>query len=454
MQRGGIRRRSIPLACLALAWLAPGPAATAGDGAVAVYTGVEPSALASAEVASLLARLDPPVELGAPPAHLTGLLDEGQVRVVGSARAAYCDGELLDPSSLVERADELLHALDEVEFQTADFLLQELAVQRPCYASPPDGTILARESFLAGILAFYRGDGDAAARHFREALARHPDLPWDENYPPSAQQGFADALLSVLRADPATLTVQIPPGAELWLDGFEQSSTTAPLSLRPGRHLIHVGDPGTGYDAVEVELDPGAEAALVTGQVLTQPDALERQERLIFELVTAEVAARGLSAAYVVRLPDRIWRVDPYEGTLVPVEAPAGVVVDGGGAKPGGRVHPAGPVLTAIGAALAVGGAVLGAVERKQALDLHGQLESWDWAAGPAGPTLDEFERHRSASYAGWGLLAGGGAVLAVGVPLTLKLRRPVEVTATISTGVESGGWGLGLSVRPARGTR
>ncbi len=259
-----------------------------------------------------------------------------------------------------------------------------------------------------------------------------------------------------MRAEPATLAVQIAPGMELWIDGFEQAGMAAPLPLRPGRHLIHVGDPASGYAAVEVDLEPGAEAVLVTGQVLTQPDILARHEQLVFELVAVEVAARELSEAYVIQLPDRIWRVDPYEGTLVPVEAPAGVVVGRDRAPDRARVHPIGPVLTAIGAALAVGGGVLAGVERKQALALHGELEAWTAAAGPYQATLDSFESHRSASYAGWGLLAGGGACIAVGIPLTLKLRRPVEVTAAISTsrGPDGHGWGFQLIFQPARMAR
>jgi hypothetical protein len=453
MPRGGLHRRWFALATLALAWIAPGPAGAA-DGAVAVYTGVEPSALASAEVASLLARLDPPVGLAAPPVHLTRLLSANQVRVVGDVPAAYCEGEAFDPSAQAKLLPDVQRELDEVRLQAAEFMLLQLADMHACYTSPPPGEGLARESFLAGILAFYRQDAVAAGLHFRLALARYPDLPWDEDYPPSAQQWFAAALLDVLRAEPATLSVDIPPGRELWIDGFAHAYDGSPIQLRPGRHLVQVGDPDAGYSSVEIEPVAGASATLLTGEVLERPDLLVAHEGLVVELIGGEVATRGLSEAYLIRLPGEIWRVDPYEASLVPVEAPAGALVTTDG--PRQRVHPLGPVLTAIGAALAVGGGVLAGVERKQALALHGELEAWTAADGPHQATLDSFESHRSASYAGWGLLAGGGACIAVGIPLTLKLRRPVEVTAAISTtqGPDGHGWGFQLNFQPVRRAR
>lgn len=456
MRLGGISSSSSLIAALGLAWIAWAPPARADYGAYAVYTGAEPSALASADVAALLARMDPPVSLAAPPAHLSSLLDAADLRIVGGARATYCEARPLDPGSLDDKLTTIQHLLDEVRLEEADLLLAQLAEVHACYPLRPGSLALAHESFLAGILAFYRDDAASVRSHFRAALARNPDLPWDDNYPPSAQQWFAEALLEVLREESSTLALDLPPGKEVWIDGTAQETGNSTITTRPGLHLVHVGTAADGYSSVEVSLESAATATLVTGEALGRPDALSGDAGLVVQLITGEIAGRGLSEAYVVRLPGEVWSVDPHEGALVPMEAPPGVVVTVDDPRKRSKVHPLGPVLMAAGAALAVGGGVMAGLEREQAMALHGAIEGLTEDDGSLNSMLTSFERHRSASYAGWGLLAGGGACVAVGIPLTLQLRRPVEVTVGVAAemGDAPGFWGLQLSVQPVGGRR
>ncbi len=451
MLRGGSGTLVSLMATLALAGVAWAPPARAEEGAFAVYTGAEPTALASAEVAALLARMDPPVSLAAPPVHLSTLLSVEQARVVGGTRAVYCEGRSLAASDLEDTLAKVQHLLDEVSLDEAEFLLTQLAEVHACYPPRPGDDALARESFLGGILAYYRGDTDTVRVQFRAALTRDPDLPWDDDYPPSAQQEFAAALLDVLRAESAMLVPDLPPGTDVWVDGFAQDVDAGPITTRPGRHLIHVGIADGGYAGLEIELDPGASATLVTGEALSRPDALSGDAALVVDLIVGEVAGRGLSEAYVVRLPGEVWKVDPFGGALVPMQSPMGMV-DVVDPRDHAKVHPLGPVLMVAGAALAIGGGVMAGTERQQAMELHGAIEGLTEDDGSLDSMLTSFERHRSASYAGWGLLAGGGACLVAGIPLTLKLKRPVDLLVGISTDVGRGPghWGLQVSVRPA----
>ncbi len=456
MHRGGFHSPSSLIALLGLAGLLWASPVQAEDGAFAVYTGAEPTALASAEVAALLARMDPPVELATPPAHLTTLLAANQIRVVGEAQASYCEAQPLNARALGYSLENIQHLLDEVRLDEADRELAKLADVHGCYPLRPGSPDLARESFLAGILAFYQDDMETVGRHFRIALARDPDLPWDDDYPPSAQQWFAQALLDVLRQEPATLRLDLPPDAEVWLDGVVQETGDGAIPIRPGAHLFHVGNPADGYSSAEVLLAPGATATLVTGEALARPEPLAGDADLVVGLIAGQIAARGLSEAYVVQLPGKVWRVDTDEGALVPVDAPPGVGVVADDPRKHGGVHPIGPVLLAAGAALAVGGGIMAGTERREAMELHGAIEGLTEDDGTLDSMLSSFERHRSASYAGWGLLAGGGACLAAGVPLTLKLRRPVTVTVGVAAGVgrEASTWGLQVTVRPIGGHR
>jgi hypothetical protein len=453
MPRSGPRRRWFALAALALAWAAPGPA-VAADGAVAVYTGVEPSAMASADAASLLARLVPPVSLVAPPAPLDALLLPGVLEASGSATAIRCEDDPTTPTEYRDALGAIDRSLDEVLLDDADRWLAEAARRRPCLVETIGRSDLASEPFMAGILAFYRGDLTATRAAFRLALAVDPELAWDPDYPPTAQQEFASALMEVLRSPPVAVELRLSADRIISIDGEIVEGAADRVELRPGKHLLQSSRTDGETTSIDLRVESGQTLTVFDHSVLG--GAIEDGPLTL--LLAGKARDAGASAGYLVSLGagPRIWRVATDGSALEEIESPVGTVTPPDVTTTRARVHPLGPVLTAIGAALAVGGGVLAGVERKEALALHGALEAWDAADGSPQTTLDSFERHRSASYAGWGLLAGGGACVAIGIPLTLKLRRPVEVTAALSTGWPQvrGEWGFRLSFRPLGGPR
>lgn len=422
----------------------------------AVYFGVEASPDAASQVAAMLALLPQPVALGAAPIHLDEVLPPGELTLLGDAEAAACTSEPVDGAYIQSMLDELYRAT--TELRETGSLIQSLRSAQPCLTEAAETAAMTRLAFLQGVIAFGDGDKDAASRAFEEVFAVDPAYPWDPEYPPDAQLGFANAATSMAQAPRVTLSIVAPEGAEFWLDGRPLAEAT--VEVVAGRHLI--------------QTRAGADQPL-TGQIATlagDVDILVAWPELFAQepfLLGGPATAAG--AQHIVQLGSdpKMWSWDAATASLTELKlSPVARSVAMGRDRGNGERRPAGPapVLVGVGAGMLVCGAIVTAVAGANMSEIRDGVNAGELPyAHPDDddPTAEQssnklaFDQARNAMGLGVGFLAAGGATLAITIPIAaVGARKDRELSLSAAALTHSpvpgqptiDGFQIGLSVR------
>ena len=371
--------------------------------------------------------------------------------VTAPASLHPCDAAPLSGDELARQMAEVEPLMQALEYGEARSRLRDLQA-RLCAATEtlPVETV-GRIPFLLGITHVYGPppDPEAAREAFRTAIHRHPDLEWDANFPPDAQELFMEAVLAAVRSPQVTLRLPFGdrPG-RLFIDGVEVSHREPRVTLVGPRHLLQLHDAdgvvhtlqfdSGGAEEVQwvspvrvrggLGLTPDLpEGAVAFGALLTAATQRDHTEVLVLSSATAELAWRH-------DVIDRSWsRVSLVLGRQL---ARAKAVRSTGG------------VLVGVGGAIAVAGAVLGAANHSLGLDLQDDMES---DLGLYHHLIDEYEANQRGATAGFTLFGVGSAIALSGIPLIVHGTRMEQgalndprLSAAAS---EEGAW-IGLSGR------
>ncbi len=371
--------------------------------------------------------------------------------VTAPASLERCDAQPLSGEELTRQMAEIEPLMQALEYGEARSRLRELQ-QRLCASTDPlPVETVGRIPFLLGITHVYGPPPDptAAREAFRTAVHRHPDMEWDANFPPDAQEVFVEAVLGAVRSPRVTL--QIPFGdrpGRLFVDGVEVSHREPRVTLVGPSHVVQLQDSrgvvhtlsfdSGGAEEVQwvspVRVRAGLglmpdmpEGAVAFGALLTAATHRDHTEILVLSCATAELA----------------WRYDAIDRSWTRVS-----LVLGRQLARAKAVRSAGGVLVGVGAAVAVAGAVLGAANHTQGLELQDDMET---DLGMYRMLIDEYEANQRGASAGFTMLGVGTAIAAAGIPLVVHGTRMEQgalndprLSAAVS---EEGAW-IGLSGR------
>lgn len=426
----------------------------------AFYVG-EPASEAGAARAEEILRANashPPD--GGLPVHLSSLLRPSGVTVVGAEYTFGCHLQRMDRAQYLRLLDETHHALNEVQLDEAWILLLDAAAAGPCL----DGWIapeeLAAANFLAGIHAFYLGNLEDTREEFRMALARAPDLPWNSDYPPTAQQEFAAALLEIGRAQPATVVLHVLDGTEIWLDGRPLRADVPSHEIAAGAHLVQARAPDGHRSARGFKVDEGAVAHVVDRISLDTLDVTGEMPPVVVSVLADAQSAAPDEPVVLAALGSapRAFVLDDAGRSLVDLQPrlpapppPAAVDVAASAVQP---VRPSGPapgpiVLATVAGAVMAAGAVFAIGGASEALEFKAMMEDpatrdeeWD-------PLFNTFTQRRTMAYAGYAMMAAGGTCLGIAIPVGIasERSRTVRASVTVVPPFRGGAAGFGVSV-------
>lgn len=460
MRMRGTRDGRIAGALAALALVVASPAAgntdDEGHPLQVLYAGAPAGPEAAARVAAALAEIDPPISLAEPPTHVSDLFPTEATALLGVADVSTCASEPVEAEAYLDGLAELLHALRSLQ-DTAP-RIRSLRMMQACLNEPVAPAELARVALLAGVVAHSEGDAAAAASAFSEIFAIDPTHPWDPEFPPDPQIAFANAATAVAQAPRVSLSAVVPLGTAVWIDGRRMESVADTVELPPGRHLVHLRAVG-GATPTGMAFTTDERADEV---VLVHPEAFRSDAALEGGLVASvERVLRGLDREGASHLPGHlvllspepvVWSWDAEERALVAVERPApeplvipdpDVPVDTPPVRRvAGGASAAGPILFAAGLGLAAGGGVMAYLSDRELDRLETSVdegapfplegETCDDVEGEARENCLDWERATDRLYVGYGLLGGGGALVAVSIPVgigTAVQRRKALLT-------------------------
>lgn len=436
---------------LALTLLIP-LAAYAGSPAEVVFVGGPDDAATRQQVTDWLGMLSPPVAIDGEPVHLGRLAPPESLMAFGAGSTETCDGSPVDGAAYRERLAALYR--DIVSLQETPTLLQQTGqIERmhACLTEPVTRNELARVHFLEGVIATSDGDGETADRAFSEVFGLDPEFPWDPDYPPSTHDRFRVMRAAADGQDRVELRLLVADGATAWLDGQELAPSGAAVRIIPGRHVVQVRGPGEARcrsmalvarpDAEVLVIDAGA---LPGDAVPPEPGQLTHLS-LLFDALGTDPG--GSPRAFVACGPEpAIWSWDAGAGSLQSVELPPAVAALSGDAGPPvgpGRPGPgpAAPILAIGGAVVAAAGAVVTGVAWSQVQQFNDGVAAGELAPYPQPDDPDpdsyelyaEFQRKRSAVYTGYALIAAGGAMCIISIPVGVaSARRDRQLTLTL----------------------
>jgi len=471
--------RSIPfLLSLGAAIAAIPAAADESETVTAVYHGAEDTAENAGAVASVLALLDPPVTPGAPPAHLDRHFPPGEIQVFG-AGVQRCTGGPTDVGTYRELLADLYRA--SMALEETDTIEKAILAAQPCVAEPLGADLLARVHYLDGV-SQYDLDAEAASVAFRAVHAIDLDYPWDDSYPPNAQGCFLDAKAAVLEQAKVPVTLYVPEQASAWLDGGLVPPGTRELEVYPGRHLVQFQETADGaLRSLSIEVAAETPAVLFDPVFLTTAGAGAVDDATAAFIRHLAAATDAGVPDYVVALGPEIvvWRWSTEADALERIEVPsrAQAVLAGAGPEPqkapGAGPHPAVPILIGAGAGLMAMGAILSGTATSEFNEIWADYDRGTTPESDYTSMVDESEALVARNSAGIGLLAGGGVVMVVSIPvgvLTARGKR-TEVSAAVQLHADPGAAGIqgaglqgatltlgfrpvGASTQETRGTR
>lgn len=359
----------------------------------------------------------------------------------GAVSVSRCPGDPNPVSALRAGAREGLDAVDELDYRRATELLDATWGDLRCADAFLEAEEIVELPMALGILAHYQGRPEDAAFWFGTTLAIHPAQPWNTDYPPEAQQAFVDAAAAIRGAAPGRVVLE--PDSEVTSEVRVDGHTLDPMApfaeVRPGDHLLQWRTSSGEVESMLVQVaEAGAvvllSAASLREAILAGPAAGDAFPAVVDRL---GVLATRYHAEQVVVLGSGTSTPYRYRTTAETAEP---IDIQTTSARP---PSPAGPVLVATGAGLAVTGAVMALA----AFARGGTLEA-EWESRHEQAAWDEYQNTRTTNHVGLVLAAAGGATLGIGIAVAAA-TRPSRATARgwrpnlqfAATPVPGGGW-------------
>ena len=418
----------IPLLLIALAVSLPARAAGTA-GAPVVYAGPSDdtiATLATQEVTGLLG------------------LTESEVLPAESVAEFVFDGALIWPTSgspepcprgveelgLESTIQDAEAAIDLVAYEQAVSLLTPIFEQLACVGDPASPTQLSRAAFLLGFVRYQEEDIEEATETFRMAAAFDPDLTWDNNFAPEAQQTFNNAVLDALREETSYLRLN----GGIWeMPGLTVDGEAVPErgAVHPGLHRVTVpaGDGSMRCLSVRfpanttVHLAPADE--LVPGMV----ESNEAGEQAVVVLAAALLRQEASEAYVVDTTSHHVYRIVADTGRLI---GPLGRSRARVTLAPGSAPNP-GAVMVIAGAVVGAVGLTIGLVQRSQAIDAYDQAVA---NPGSKDAFSDDFYDSKSGMTAGFVVAGIGGLALCAGIPVWISTAKKHQTARRATIGL------------------
>jgi hypothetical protein len=197
-------------------------------------------------------------------------------------------------------------AIAYMKWDEAATLLDALLAAEACLASPADGATGSRTHYLRALVAVHDEDKPLAWTEFQVAATLDPELVWDESFPPVGRPVFDAALAELDAAEPLELVVV---AEQAWVDGREVEAGVH--ALRPGPHLLQLGDAAGAITTYKTTLNPGVDYVLVQQEAVTDElldDLSSKQSRVLLGAVLR--AAGGHEVWYAMDAQEAVWRYD------------------------------------------------------------------------------------------------------------------------------------------------
>jgi len=309
------------LRLLVVASLLLAPTAYAADGWVILHTGIQDGKSASHTRGAML-------DLGftRSQANRARSLEEyafGDAELWTREAPARICPERKRPLALQTMIQAAERAIAAWEYEGADAALSPLLAELECVADPLDGPTLAKAALLLGYARFEAGDSAGARAAFEAAAAFHPNVQWDDRFPPDAGRIFTEAVEEALYATEARLQVldayRVHP--EIRIDGGPFPGDGA---VTPGIHRITVRRGESEEITLAVALEPGATVSLVpVGDLVTAFLDGDPGASAAGVALAAALDWTGAAEAYIGSpVRERVYRYRSETGTVHEVPGP------------------------------------------------------------------------------------------------------------------------------------
>ena len=247
------------------------------------------------------------------------------LRPYGDFLVHECVGDPAPPDAVLEQIEAGMREFQTLEYAPAVAAFERAEAMLPCLTGYlPEGTI-SDLYFFHGIAAFYVVDKGEARRQFARALSAEPSRPWDDRFAPPPQQAFLDAGKEILHTPPRPLTVLDPGGLalDLRIDSAEWVGyPETPRELVPGVHLIQWCLASGDVRSLQVEVVPGGQLVLLTGQGLVEAVLDGGRDadlgRVIAPTLQQYAIEQEADQLIIVRVgePAQMTLFDPHAGTF------------------------------------------------------------------------------------------------------------------------------------------
>lgn len=333
-----------------------------------------------------------------------------------------------------------------LEYGKAQNRLARLESRLCAVTSPLPPRLLSRVPYLHGVVSYYADNPDGARESFRRAAERDPELEWDINYPPDPQQLFLMGVGDALKSQRVTLDLSAGqrPG-RLVVDGLETDEEEQTLELAGERHVLQFGGSEGTLNGVWLVSSHETKTQLVGLEAirskLTSIADMDVAQPYL-DILTQAATRSGAAEVLVTHAGPRhngVWWYRAADGKWQDITT----VVSAGSRVPGQRNNLAGTVMLTAGAGIAAGGTILNMTQANKARQVQATIGD---SAGVYDLEIDNYNRHKSASEVGIGILGAGAATMVMGVVL-LARGQAVQGKAAQQTSwmIVPGGTWLGI---------
>ena len=401
-----------------------------------LYGGVEPGEEAAVQAARLAGLLATPGGQQLAVTHLDENVPAGDLIAAGTEESRSCAGDPVSADAYRASLDDLYLATTELR-DTAP-LIETTEASVPCLSEPVAPTDLARLPFLLGVVAHCDGDKEAATSAFERVFALDSSYEWNPEYPPDAQLCFANAGISMMRAERVPLRLVLPDGASAWVDGqpLEQGLE---VQVVPGEHLVQV-QAGVNGPLHGLVVGVAQEGATVLSRAVLDPTSPNFTTAIELLLASAEPPELVVWLAPELAAWERDADTGQFRPRSIPPRADAVVFGEPETGKPSRSA--ALPVLLGAGGATALAGALIAAFSGRDMSAIRADAEAGELPfAHPDDPdptdqqlaNKADFDRARTGVGVGVGLAAMGGAAMVISIPVGIQQsKHRVSVAAAV----------------------
>lgn len=305
--------------------VAPRAQAAKGRKSVLVYGPGMPGEEAEAEARNVAAAYLRGARRSAPAFHVSEVPFFGPAPLwaVGDVKIRPCSAAARDTAEireLVERGKELTDLLEQ---EDADATFHSAWLALECADDFVARDLLYEVHFYSGLSAFVGGNPVKAEAAFAQAIATDPDRAFDEGYPPEIEEIYRTAGRTRREGAVVTLLVSDPDRAMsvVWLDGRSVTGERE-VALTQGDHLLQFRTPFDTFTSMQVRVDEGGRAVLVSRQgmvaALMDPTADWTAKTVAMAALGRLAEAHDAATVVGVLLGDSasVYRFDPPSTTL------------------------------------------------------------------------------------------------------------------------------------------